>query len=392
MTTPVRRVHRPGKYIPKARELPAPELPVADDTEDDVTERMTRIVPVARPARMPLPAPRTPVRLRKPEVSAVPDVGPAPSVSEERQYEAARASAYGLEDFGSAPCVCSDPNHFHNKNLDNRAVHPSIAAHNEALDQKFLRELAEDEQILDAEIARMESSDAPPDAKTIETFHRLYDRMRARARIDVREMLDPDDVPLEAKEAIAELEGELADEIAALAASTAKTRVTIAEKGMRSLEGVLYFVKNGVPELAKTGLELMNLNTKEKAYAALLEIIPTVSFWYAVTGKRLKFKEGAGWSQPELEGIDTIDRLMYLAGSVVFVGHVYSGIRHALASKGVFALARQGRIFAAARALIPEAAKLVGPTVARAQQYGIRQLTKDRTEPPVRSSQPEDRS
>lgn len=369
MTTPVRRVHRVGKYIPKPREAPEPPPRVFEDFEDDVTEHMARIVPVARPARMALPAARTPVRLRAPEVSALSDVGPA-------------------------PCVCSDPNHFHNynKTLDNRAVHPSIAAHNEALDQRFLRELAEDEQILDAEIARMESSDAPPDARTIETFHRLYDRVRARARIDVREMLDPNDVPLEAKEAIAELEGELGDEIAALAASTAKTRVTVAEKGMRSLEGVLYFVKNGVPELAKTGLELMNLDTKEKAYAALLEIIPTVSFWYAVTGKRLKFKEGAGLSQPEFEDIDKIDRVMYLAGSVFFLGHVYSGIRHALVRNGAFALAKQGRIFAAARALIPEAAKLVGPTVARAQEYGIRELTKDRSKSPVRSSQSEDRS
>ena len=378
MTTPVRRVHRPGKYIPKARELPASELPVADDTEDDVTERMTRIVPVARPARMPLPAPRTPVRLRKPEVSAVPDVGPAPSVSEERQYEAARASAYGLEDFGSAPCVCSDPNHFHNKTLDNRAVHPSIAAHNEALDQRFLRELAEDEQILDAEIARMESSDAPPDAKTIETFHRLYDRVRARARIDVREMLDPDDVPLEAKEMVAAVEGELADERAVMAAAFTKVRVQVAEHGMRSLKDVLYVVRNGVPEIARTSLELAGLDTREKAYAALLEIIPTLSFWYAVTGKRMVKRGDPKDLETCFENIGMMERAMYAVGSLVYLGEIFNGMRHELARKGLFDIARQQGIIAAAKMVLTEASHLVSPTIARAQQFGIRQATKKR--------------
>lgn len=326
MATPVRRVHRPGKYMPKAREIPAPELPVANDTEDDVTERVTRIVPVSRSARMVLPGPRTPVRLRKVETRVEPSL-------------------------------------------------VSVAFEAEGQHDEFLHELS-----------------AHLDARGIAAFGDAYTTAREQAVVDAREMLDPNDVPVEARAAITGLEGELGDERAALAASTAKTRVTIAEKGMRSLEGALFFIKNGVPELAKTGFELMNLNTKEKAYAALLEIIPTVSLWYAVTGKRVKFREGDGLSQPELEDIDKIDRILYAAGSIFFLGHVYSGVRHALVRNGAFALAKQGRILAAARTLIPAASKLMGPTVARAQQYGIRELTKDRSKPSVPSPQSEDRS
>lgn len=134
---------------------------------------------------------------------------------------------------------------------------------------------------------------------------------------------------------------------------------------------------------------MLDLHTKERAYAALLEIIPTVSFWYAVTGKRIKFKEGAAVPTPEFEDIDKMDRLLYLAGSIFFLGHIYSGVRHALLKKGFFTIVKKKGIVAAAKAMLPALQQLVGPTVARAQQYGIRQLTKDRTKKPTPAEEPQ---
>lgn len=209
-------------------------------------------------------------------------------------------------------------------------------------------------------------------------FGDAYTNAREQARDDAREVFDEKDVPIAAREAIAQVENELGDELTAITDKATLLRVQIAEKGMRALEGTLYFVRKGVPELVMTGLELLDLHTKEKAYAALLEIIPTVSFWYAITGKRVKFAEGASTPTPEMEDIDKVDRLLYLAGSVFFLGHVYSGVRHALLKKGFFAIMKKKGFGAAAKAMLPALKQLVGPTVARAQRYGIRQLTKDR--------------
>ncbi len=339
-----------------------PELPVADDTEDDVTERMTRIVPVAAPSVLLPPARRTPVRLRKPEVLPVADdTEDEPTDRMARIVPVARPARMPLP--GPRTPV--------------RLRHSDSPR---AITELEGADFAEPISAPDDPTGILKWATDRIRARGTPNFGDAYTIAREQAAVEAREMLDPNDVPLEAKEAIAELEGELEDEIAALSGAATKTRVTIAEKGMRALEGTLYFVKNGVPELAKTGLELLNLDTKEKAYAALLEIIPTMSFWYAVTGKRIKFQEGKGLSQPEFESIDKVDRALYALGTVFFFGHLYSGVRNALVNKGVFALARQGKIFAAARALLPEMSKLVGPTIARAQQYGIRQLTEDRND------------
>lgn len=212
-----------------------------------------------------------------------------------------------------------------------------------------------------------------------EYFGPRFDEARKQAGKDSEEMLDPNDVPLETREAIAALEGELEDEIAAINDTATRTRVQIAEKGLRGLEGVLYFVKNGVPEMVKTVGEELDLDTWAKAYSAVLEIVPTVSFWYAVTGKRVRFQEGQGvLKRPYLEDIDKIDRLLYLAGSVFFLGHVYSGIRHSLLKRGFWNALQKHGMWEAGRRMLPELSRLVGPTVARAQDYAIRKLTEDR--------------
>lgn len=81
------------------------------------------------------------------------------------------------------------------------------------------------------------------DAAGVATFGEAYAAAREQARSDAREILDEADVPLEAKEAIARVEGELGDEIALVTDKVTLLRVQIAEKGMRALEGTLYFVK-----------------------------------------------------------------------------------------------------------------------------------------------------
>ena len=243
-------------------------------------------------------------------------------------------------------------------------------------DEEVFAQEAQEEPRAEGVIARaMERLDAA----AVEQFGTAFDEARVQAKTDAQEVLDENDIPLEAREAIAKVEGELGDELATMLGVTAKVRVQIAEKGMRALEGTLYFVKNGVPELAKTGLELLDLNTSAKAYAALLEIVPTVALWYAVTGKKVKFKEDQGvLKEPYLEDIDRKDRLLYLAGSVFFLGHVYAGFRHTLLRKGFWTTLEKKGFISAAQAIVPAMQKLVGPTIARAQHYGIRKLTSAR--------------
>lgn len=340
MTTPVRRVHRVGKYIPKPREAPEPPPRVFEDFEDDVTEHMARIVPVARPARMALPAARTPVRLRKTEVLALPV---ADYATDDITEPGTR-----LRTEAPVPVVDSAP-------ASPKGEAPWYG-------------------VLDNIQERI-------DENGFSYFIGAYSEARKQADVDAREMMDPDDVPLEAEEVIAVVENELGDERAIMAAAFTKARVQIAERGIRSLKDVLFAVKNGVPEIAKTGLTLIDTDTREKAYKALLEIVPAISFWYAVTGKRLVYPNGGGLrhSQPEFQDIGTIERAMYAVGSVVYLGEIFNGVRHELARKGLFDIARQQGIIAAAKMVLTEASQLVSPTIARAQQHGIRQLTKDRS-------------
>ncbi len=224
-------------------------------------------------------------------------------------------------------------------------------------------------------------TDAPLPPQGIAAFTGVYETARQLGATDAQETLDPRDVPLEKRAFLAELELHLGDELREMLAAADKVRLAIAERGMRTLEGTLYFLRHGVPTLAYTGLEMLDLHTKEKAYAALLEIIPTVALWYAITGKRLKFTEGKGVQEPTLEDIDMIDRALYLAGSVFFVGHVYTGLRRALVKKGVTKLLLRGEFLRAGKAVLPALSRLVGPSVARAQVYAKRKLTAPREEP-----------
>lgn len=223
------------------------------------------------------------------------------------------------------------------------------------------------------------------DAAGLEKFGDAYRIAQERGRSDAEEMLDEKDVPVEAKEALRQLEGQHEDELARLMDVVSKNLVRIAEKGLRGLEGALYFMKNGVPELAMTGLELLDIHTKEKALAAALEIIPMTSLVYAIRGKRLVFDKEKGMLDPQWEDIDKLDRLMYLAGSVFFLGHMFSGARHILVKKGFFPILKKKGFVKAVRAILPAMSKLVGAEqmYARAQQRVLREITKDRSQKPT---------
>lgn len=238
------------------------------------------------------------------------------------------------------------------------------------------------------------SIDAVPDrldATGLATFGDAYRIAQERGRADAEEMLDEKDVPLEAREAIRQLEGQHEDELQRLMDVVSKNLVQIAEKGLRGLEGALYFMKNGVPELAMTGLELLDVHTKEKALAAALEIIPMTSLVYAIRGKRLVFDKEKGMLDPQWEDIDKLDRLMYLAGSVFFLGHMFSGARHILVKKGFFPILKKKGFIKAVGAILPAMSKLVGAEqmYARAQQRVLREITKDRS-PKRTAPTPED--
>lgn len=234
---------------------------------------------------------------------------------------------------------------------------------------------AEDDTERGAPIAR---SEAPVEVQSFASFKEAFLAARAAAQNDAREMLDANDAPVEANEMLAQLEGELGDEQEALAATFTKLRVRLAEQGIRSLRDVMYVVRDGVPEMAKTGFALIDMDTRVKAYKALLEIVPATSFWYAVTGKKLVIPNDTSHPQPEFRDIAMAERAMYAAGSVLFLGEIFNGIRYELARKGALSAGRQQGMAAQAKAVFGELAKLLAPTVGRAQRYGVTQLTKDR--------------
>ncbi|MFH1711707.1 MAG: hypothetical protein ABH846_00515 [Patescibacteria group bacterium] len=95
-------------------------------------------------------------------------------------------------------------------------------------------------------------------------------------------------------------------------------------------------------EAGKKALELLDLDTKEKAMEALLEVIPYVGAVYAVTGKRIKIEKGAdGLPRPQLEDISWTDRGIYLAGELIVSGHIFRGIKDAILKKGAKAIATE---------------------------------------------------
>ena len=84
------------------------------------------------------------------------------------------------------------------------------------------------------------------------------------------------------------------------------------------------------------GLEFLDLDTREKVFAAALEVIPYVGAVYAVAGKRLTFERNeSGVPIPKLEDINWTDRGLYLAGELFVSGHVLRGIKQAILSHGV---------------------------------------------------------
>jgi len=83
-------------------------------------------------------------------------------------------------------------------------------------------------------------------------------------------------------------------------------------------------------------LEFLDLNTREKVFAAALEVIPYVGAVYAVAGKRLVFERSeSGAPIPKLEDITWTDRGLYLAGELLVSGHVLRGIKQAILANGV---------------------------------------------------------
>ena len=123
-------------------------------------------------------------------------------------------------------------------------------------------------------------------------------------------------------------------------------------------------------------LEFLDLNTREKVFAATLEVVPYVGAVYAVTGKRLVFdRSESGAPIPKLEDISWTDRGLYLAGELLISGHVLRGIKQAVLSKGAKEFAKAtGKIVAkktgqvivkrAQRGAREEVSKLTGQTAA----------------------------
>lgn len=88
--------------------------------------------------------------------------------------------------------------------------------------------------------------------------------------------------------------------------------------------------------ILKRVLEFLDLDTREKVFAAVLEVIPYVGAVYAVTGRRIAFDRDpkTGAPIPKLEKISLTDRGLYLAGELLISGHVLRGIKQAVLAKG----------------------------------------------------------
>ncbi len=79
-------------------------------------------------------------------------------------------------------------------------------------------------------------------------------------------------------------------------------------------------------------LRFLDLDTKEKGLMALIEVVPTVGLWYAITGHRIKISKNQALS---LEKITFLQRGYYLAGEFLVSGHIIAGISDSIRRKGM---------------------------------------------------------
>ncbi|MBU4452911.1 hypothetical protein KKH24_01515, partial [Patescibacteria group bacterium] len=122
--------------------------------------------------------------------------------------------------------------------------------------------------------------------------------------------VDPTALTEQGREKLAQLEARYQKEKGHIQELSAKSRMGLAEA------------------ILKRVLEFLDLDTREKVFAAALEVIPYVGAVYAVTGRRIMFDRDpkTGVPIPKLEKISLTDRGLYLAGELLISGHVLRGI------------------------------------------------------------------
>ena len=117
----------------------------------------------------------------------------------------------------------------------------------------------------------------------------------------------------EAQKDIIELETDLATELDKAHAVSAKKQLGLIRGSIKKVLG------------------FFDLDSKENAMEALIEVVPYVGAVYALTGRKIEItKEG-----PKLEKISWTERGLYLAGELLISGHLLVGVRRSIVKQGM---------------------------------------------------------